>query len=887
MPAAGRLRDMGGDAFVDDAVEIEENIVYVESGTLEVNHYLRDDAIKPGVIYLFWSDGKISFDLPDAQATEGTLANANGSSLTVNPSQAYSRFISGDQVTIGARTLGGLTQGGTFYVELGNTGNNEMFLHRTRAEALLGRSNTRVSSNNNGLISGTPPTVNLAAGRRNQTKFGSNDQAPIFFVEADSAGFYGADNYNSSTSKSRFQSGGITLENFVWKSLVPGQDRSDFDVAPDAAPTLINCRFECFQQYSHFGSPNMTIRGLTFDSNFYSANEGQRVLDIAAKIPVPDGFVLQPTGNDLRVLGVFLEDADGTLNNFLRLEDISGIRNIEISTFNPNGNDLSETQIALKGIILVDPAGVIGRTNGNGAQFIFRSIKFDTGAEAIDSMTRTDVTPTEAGNPDPAVKTKRGTDSLAFEVLSHAAVSVQGYSEYDSYEVIHTSAVYRKAQKTFTIDKAPAVAGTVQTIGLELFREVYPNNVNFALSETAPTEATTLEHVYELFKRWEVENPTVFSRTESVATIFEGYIRFADNINVVLDTQATQAFAFDADTSTATFKIGSTLTTGSNDLLGIEVAGTGTIAAGENQTLPTTVLFKTSSGGNARLSLTGLDREAKTALFRADGALVGSVITGTTTASIDATQDEASAGMVLASYRRGYIQQLLPLDLSQGGAFARNLEPMLPITDWDNRNVFYSDRVSTVSDFVFGQETVTRNGAQITRPTCLIRVGQEQWNLRSLSSSYFQALWTEEGLRYLSRFGQQLDFFSYTSYLGSEFRAPPGTRIIRRNTGDTSATILSTIYVAEGEDLFASEEANRQVQLNGIKNASEFASAIWDGRVDIANASSGSALESLKVVKAVLAGEADVNGSTWSFKDDAGNDALTIGVDPNGSRTLP
>ena len=117
-------------------------------------------------------------------------------------------------------------------------------------------------------------------------------------------------------------------------------------------------------------------------------------------------------------------------------------------------------------------------------------------------------------------------------------------------------------------------------------------------------------------------------------------------------------------------------------------------------------------------------------------------------------------------------------------------------------------------------------------------------------------------------------------------RLPPGNRIRRRAPGDSSATILSTIFVAEGEQLFDSNEANAAVQLNGIKSQDEFASAIWQGRVDTPNAQAGPALAEMRQVKAVLAGASVVNGSTITFKDDAGADAVRATVAPTGNRTI-
>ena len=887
MPQAGRLRDMTGGDDVVDQYEIDEGTVDIE-GLLEIDHYLRRSAFTPGVLYRCWAGGGISFNLPDALATEGTVANANGASLIVNPSQAYNRFVSGDEVTVGARTLGDLTQGSTYYVERGNTGNNEMFLHPSREQALRGLSSTRVSSNNNGIISGTPPTINLAAGPRDQGKFGSNSESPIMIFEGPDAHAFGSDNYNDDDSPSRFQSGAITFENLDWRSTLPNQDRSDFDIAPSARPTFIDCRMSCLQQFSHFASPNMTWRNSIFDSNFYSRDQGQRVLDIAAKIPVPEGFTLQPGGNDLRVLGVFLDDigAVNPLSSFLRLDNLTGIRNIEMSNFNPNGANLTPTGIALKGIALYNPAGVIGRVNGNGSQYIFRSISFNTGAEVIHSTTRTDVTPTQAGHLDPATKTKTGADSLAFDVISHGAVSQQAYTEFDSYEVIHVSPFYRKNRTLFTIDKSPAVAGTVQSIGLPLVREQYPNGTNFTLSTDAPTEAETLEDIYELAKRYEVANPAAFARDKSIAIMEEQYVRFADDIDVVLDSQATDAFAFNDSTDTVTIKAQGTLGTGDNDLIGLQVGGTGTIAAGENQTLPVGVLYRTKTGGNAVVRVTGLDTNARTALFTSAGALVDTVKEGVTTAVFNVSQAEAGAGMVMATYRRGYIHALLPLDLSAGGSLTRNFEPLTPITDFDSRGVFYSDRVSTSLQFTFGIETVQRGTppAAVTRPTCLARIGNIQANLRTFSSTYFNSLWTEDGLRYLARGGIQINFGSFQSYLGAEMAFPAGTRAIR-DLADTSATILSTIYVLEGEQIFEIvDQPSRQPQLNGVRSQDEFAAAIWSGRVDVPNARAGSALEALRAIEAVTAGESTVNGDVVSFKDGDGNIAVSRRVTGAGER---
>ena len=776
--------------------------------------------------------------------------------------------------------------GNTYYVEFGNRGNNEMHLHATREQALRGLDSTRIDSGNNGIISGTPPTINLAAGHRDQGKFGSNSESPILIYEATDAHAFGADNYNSDSNVSRFQSGAITFENLLWRSTLPNQDRSDFDIAPAARPTFIDCRLECLQQYSHFASPNLNLIRTTFDSNFYSNDQGQRVLDIAAKIPVPDGFTLQPRGNDLRVLGVFLEDVTETnpLSKFLRLDDLTGIRNIEMSNFNPNGANLTPTQIALKGIALYNPAGVIGRVNGNGSQVIYRSIHLDSGGEEILDSTQTIVDTTEAGHADPNTKTATGTASLDFDVLSHSAISQQSYTEHDTYEALHTSLIYRKKLLRFTIDKSPSAAGTIQNFGLELVREQYPNGVDFAPSDTAPTSATDLEKLYELCKRYEVPNPEAFARDQSIAIIEEGYIRFADGISVVLDRQATAPFAFDDGNDTVTIKTGNSIGTGSNDLLGIRVGGNGTISSPAGQTLPSGILYLTATGGNAVVSITQLDPEAKTALFTSTGALVGSVITGTTTATINVSQAEASAGMVLVTYRRGFIEQSIPLDLSAGGSITRNFEALYELRDFDGRSTFYADRLSTLSRFVFGQETVQRGTppAAVTRPTMVAEVGNEQWSLRSFSSTMFNALWSEDGLRYLSRGGRAVEFGTFAGYLGAEMVFPPGVKLRRRDRSDSSATVLSTIFIREGEPLV--DESNGQVIINGVRDRDSLADALWNGRVDVPGAQAGSALFTLRGMDAVLTGDSDVNGSAITFKDSAGVAAVRKEVRPTGER---
>ena len=812
MPAAGLLRHMTGGGDIDDSVIISEGILYIE-GLVQVDHYLRSDAIQPGIIYLMWADGGMSFNLADALQTEGTIANANGTTLSTS-SDAVDRMVSGDEVTWGERALGGFAIGTKYYVEKIAAG--QVALHATRDNALRGRSNTRINSNNNGLISGTHPTITLAAGPRHQPKFGSNSEAPILFMEADDARPQGQDNYNDSNNPSRFQSGGITFENMLWRSIVPNQDRSDFDIAPNARPTFIDCRFECLQQYSHFASPHMQATNLTFDSNFYSQDQNNRIIDIAAKIPTPNGFTLQPNGNDLRVLGVFLPEYNNTPSNALRLDSLSGINGIEIDGFNPNGPDVSLPNLTGKVVDLYNPDRVIAKRTAGGSVFIWRSIHIDTGGEQVSDLARTIIDTTEAGHHDPATKSGTGANGYDYSLLSHSGITTTTYTTFNAYEAIHVSPFYRKARRSFTIDIAPTVAGHVQNFGMELVRETYPNDTNFTLSETAPTTATTLEHIYEGFKRWETAsnaNMVAFDRTKSVCIMQEGYLKFSDGISVVLDTTATDLFAFNDSTDTVTIKIGSTLTTGSNDLLGIEVGGTGTISAPQGQTLPSTILYRTATGGNAVVRVTGLDTQAKTALFTSAGALVDEVKTGVTSATFNVTQDEAGTGMVMATYRRGYIHSLLPLDLSAGGSFARNFEPLFEILDYDSRSVVFLDRISTDLEFVFGQETVTRNNVQVTRPTCIGRIGNAQINLRTFSNTYFDDLWSEDGLRYLARGGQQINFFSYSSYLGSEMSFAPGTRVIRRNVADTSATILSTIYVQPGEQLFDDPAVDRQVQL--------------------------------------------------------------------------
>ena len=388
MPQAGRLRDMKNGFNVDDSAVIDENIVYIESGLVEVDHYLRTDAIQPGVIYTIWADGGLSFNLADALQTEGTIANANGTTLATS-SQATDRMVPGDEVVWGARAMGGFSIGTKYYVEKLAAG--QVALHSTRDRALRGQSSTRISSNNNGLISGTPPTITLVAGPRHQPKFGSVLENPIIISEGSDARSYGQDSYNDPNNPSRFQSGGITFENMMWKSIVPSQDRSDFDIAPNARPTFINCRFECLQQYSHFASPHMQATNLIFDSNFYSAGQNQRVIDIAARIPEPNGFTLQPSGNDLRVLAGFLQDFDTSdPSTALRLSNLSGIAGIELDSFFPNGPDLTPTQLVLKVVFLIDPAGVIAKRTTGGSVFIYRSDPFRHGSGQVASDTCAD-----------------------------------------------------------------------------------------------------------------------------------------------------------------------------------------------------------------------------------------------------------------------------------------------------------------------------------------------------------------------------------------------------------------------------------------------------------------------------------------------------------------
>ena len=698
MPQAGRLRDMTGGFDVDDSAVIDENIIYIE-GLVQVDHYLREDAIQPGVIHLIWSGGGLSFNLPDALQTEGTIANANGTTLATS-SDATARMVPGDEVTWGARAMGGFSIGTKYYVEKLTAG--QVALHATRAAALLGRSNTRINTQNSGIISGTHPTITLAAGPRHQPKFGSVLENPIIFSEGSDARAQGQDNYNDANNPSRFQSGGITFENMIWKSIVPNQDRSDFDIAPAARPTFINCRFECLQQYSHFASPHMQATNLIFDSNFYSAGQNSRVIDIAARIPEPNGFTLQPTGNDLRVLGTFLADYTSP-SDALRMSNLSGIAGIEIDPFNPNGEDLSDTALALKVIFLIDPAGVIAKRTNGGSVFIYRSIHIDTGGEEASDLAVTTIDPTQAGHHDPATKTGTGSAAYDFEVLSHSGISATNYTTFNSYRVIHASPLYRKKHRDFTIALAPPTAGFTQQIGLELTRETYPNGVNFALSETAPTVAANLEQAYELVKRFEVANPKAFDQTKSICIMQEGYLRFADDIDVVLDANATAPFAFDDDDDIVTIKIDG-LTAGTNDLLGIEVGGTGTITAPAGQSLPPGILYRTKTGGNALVRLTGLDTQAKTALFTSAGALVDSVKTGSATANIAVSQAEAGAGMTIVTYRRGYIESSLPVDLSAGGEFTITFEPLYELRDFDNRSTYYADRLSTLSRFVFGQD---------------------------------------------------------------------------------------------------------------------------------------------------------------------------------------
>ena len=163
-------------------------------------------------------------------------------------------------------------------------------------------------------------------------------------------------------------------------------------------------------------------------------------------------------------------------------------------------------------------------------------------------------------------------------------------------------------------------------------------------------------------------------------------------------------------------------------------------------------------------------------------------------------------------------------------------------------------------------------------------VGNEQVHLRSFMSTMYEALWSEEGLRYFARGGLQVNAGSFQSYLGAEMSFPPGVQLKRRARSDTSATILSTIYIREGEALI--DESNGSVQINGVRNQDETAAAIWGGRVSVADAPEGSALESIRSIEAVVAGSTTVNQDTFSFKDSKGRNAVVAGTDGEGGKTI-
>ena len=775
--------------------------------------------------------------------------------------------------------LGDLDNGTVYYVERGTS--PTVHLHATLADALAGQSGTRISAGT-GAITGQAGRLVVAGGVRDVGVVGDLDGPEIHILERADAHAFRGDNYNSASEVSRFQSGAVAMQNFYWECLrANGSDdagRSDFDVAPGAAPTFRRGEIATLAQFNHFASSGIVIDGLRFRNR--TAAAGNWVMEFTAAFTTPPkSLSLLPTGRAVSVLGVFL--TDGVPLRLVGLSGLSqqssnGFGGIEVGTFNPNGNNLTDAQADAKVIWLVDPAGSPGKRSARGIVEIRRAVRLDFGAEASATGGSCRLIPTDASPPYAAdvVDDSESGPHLFPEVLHRrSAGGTTAYTDWKNYRWLKASPSYRKATGTFAV-AMQTEAGQVQSISHSLTREVWPDGINYAHSTVAT--AATVDDVFRIIKAHELANPKDGGATASLAIInSSGYVELGPGFSLVLSATATQASAWDSDSETLTVKSAATLTASANGVRGIQATGDGTITT--SGTVDTSAwLTKTATAQNALVTATAAEAGVKLTLFTATGAVVGTHTTaaGSLSATFSATAAQATAGCRLLASRPGYEPESRTLDLSAGGAFAEAFGPRTQIVQFDGTASYSAAAVSSVSTVAFGV-------SDLSAVTAKIDVANEQLSaLGAFATFASKAHSTANGQKYLAFGGRQPVALSLFS--GALLSVPAGVQVRRRAAGNSNATILATV-IADGDAVVA-DETNGAVQFIGGVSVADFQKAILEefdidpvaagtqsvaarllalGNVASANATAIAALPTAAAIRdALLAAEVEAGGDT-------------------------
>ena len=477
--------------------------ITITGGLLQVTGYLDANTIPPGYRIRCSGGGGLAFNTPDASAADIDITARSAAALTIGATD-FGNLVTGDGVEKRG-ALGTLENARVYYVEKGAS--PTIYLHETRAQALAGQSGTRVSAGS-GAVPANDDGVRLSAGRRNIGTIGDLDGAQITILEEDDAFPFKGDNYNDATEVSRFQAGRIALRNVYFESLRPNgnsnSNRSDFDIAPGAEPVFEDCRISVLSQFNHLASEHIQIDGLTFRNGTAAANAWAFEFTTALAA-TPERLTVEPSGRSIAVLAVFL-----TAGTPARFADLAGIASFQINGFNPNGNNLTDSQTNERIVYLVNPAGDPAKreASGLGQLEIRRSVTLDFGSEVSATAGTCRLIPKSANAPYSAdVVDDAATGPHAFpEVLAkRAAGGDQTYTDFNAYRYLKVSPHYRKASGDITV-ASQASAGATQTVTAALTRETYPNGSHFALSNSAPSSVASVDDLFEAIKR--TKSPT-------------------------------------------------------------------------------------------------------------------------------------------------------------------------------------------------------------------------------------------------------------------------------------------------------------------------------------------------------------------------------------------
>ena len=913
-------------------------VIQISGALLQVTGRLTAGTVPPGWRIDCYSGGGLAFNVPNATARDISISSRSGAALTLSAAD-WGALLDGDALEKDG-DLGDLDNGTVYYVERGNSA--VIHLHATLADALAGASGTRISAGT-GAVPGGDGGLALAAGVRSIGQIGDADGPQVHIMERADAHAFRGDNYNSASEVSRFQAGGITLENFYWECLrpnpaSPGDDglRTDFDIAPGAAPIFRDGEIATLAQFNHFASSGIVIDDLRFRNR--TAPAGNWAMEFTAAFTTPPRQLgILPANRAVAVLGVFL--ADGVP---LKLFGMSGLAQqasqghggIELGTFNPNGNNLTNSQADAKVIWMVDPAGSPGKRSARGIIEIRRSVTLDFGAEASGAGGSCRLIPMDSNPPygaDVVDDAEQGPHVFPEVLHKRSAGGSLAYSTFAQYRYLKVSPSYRKASGTFTVAEQ-AQAGLTQRITATLTREVWPDGSAYA--HAAPSSADSVDALYSAIKAHELANPKDGGAAASLAVISAGgYIQLGDGVNLVLSSTATDLTAWDAGTTTLTVKAAATVAASGKGVLGVETTGTGTVSVTGTVDI-TAFLTKQGTNQNSILAVSAAEASVKLALFAADGAALGTFTTaaGSLSTTFAATAAQSTAGAKLVASRVGHEPQVRTLDLAAGGSFTESFGAMREITQFDGSASYAASRVSSAS-------TVSWSVGNVASVSAKLDVGNERLSaLEAFSTFASKAHGTASGMKYIA-FGGQLPV-ALSSFTGDQLSLPDGVQIRRRASGDVNAAISASVIGEAGATL--TDESNGAVQFIGGVDIGTFQKAFFTdfdldpdaagtqslaakllalGTVAQSNATAIAALPSavsirdaitpsipstsataqavmtyavtgsrsaakvLEILDAVSAGTVTITGSVAAFHDPAGSEVIRGTVDGNGGRT--